>query len=196
MSSVRIVVLASGSGSNLEAVINACEIGRIDAVVVGVVTNHIDAYALVHAENSGIGTEVVEMRSGEERGDYDTRLAGTVAAFEPDWVVLAGWMRILTMNFLGHFTGRVVNLHPALPGELPGTRAIERAWAEALNGERHESGVMVHLVEDERVDDGTVLASRTVPIDTSGTLDVFAGAVHDTEHELLVEALAELCSPD
>jgi len=190
----RLVVLASGSGSNLQAIVDACAAGSIDAEVVGVVSNRIDAYALVRAENAGIDTELVEMLDGEARSDHDTRLAGAVASFEPDWVVLAGWMRLLTMNFLGHFPERVVNLHPALPGDLPGTRAIERAWAQAAAGERASSGVMVHLVPDEGVDDGPVLAVREIPIDTSGTLEQFADTVHATEHALLVETLSTLCS--
>jgi phosphoribosylglycinamide formyltransferase-1 len=105
-------------------------------------------------------------------------------------------MRILTSEFLDRFPGRVVNLHPALPGELPGIRAIERAWEEAVAGVRTESGVMVHLVPDEGVDDGPVLASRVVPVDASGTMEAFSAAVHDTEHQLLVQTLADLCASD
>ncbi len=191
----RIVVLVSGSGSNLQAVIDACRVGTISADVVGVVSNRIDAYGLVRAGGAGVRTELVVKRADEDRRSYDARLAGAVASLEPDWVVLAGWMRLLSMDFLGHFPDRVVNLHPALPGELTGTQAIERAWAESQSGQRAESGVMVHLVPDEGVDDGPVLGSRVVPIDVSGTLDMFATAIHDTEHELLVEVLAELCTP-
>lgn len=190
----RLVVLASGSGSNLQAVLQACSVGIIDARVVGVVSNRIDAYALVRADDAGIDTELVELLADERRSDYDTRLAAVVSSFEPDWVVLAGWMRLLTMNFLAHFSERVVNLHPALPGQLPGTRAIERAWDEARSGHRVSSGVMIHLVPDEGVDDGPVLAVREIPIDTSGTLETFADTVHATEHALLVETLSTLCS--
>lgn len=189
-------MLASGSGSNLQAIIDACAIGRIDGAVVGVVSDRIDAYALVRADDVRIDTELVSALDGEERRDYDTRLAAAVASFEPDWVVLAGWMRLLSTAFLDHFPDRVVNLHPALPGELPGIGSIERAWSEALAGERSHSGVMVHLVPDEGVDDGPVLASRSVPIDVSGTLEAFAASIHDVEHALLVETLAELCAPD
>lgn len=192
--SSRLVVLASGSGSNLQAIVDACSAGTIGAQVVGVVSDRIDAYALVRAENAGIDTELVERLDGEARHDYDTRLAGAVASFGPDWIVLAGWMRLLTMNFLGHFPERVVNLHPALPGHLPGTRAIERAWEEATTGQRASSGVMVHLVPDEGIDDGPVLGAREIPIDTSGTLEEFADTVHATEHALLVETLSTLCS--
>src|SRR6056297_1245955 len=189
----RLVVLASGSGSNLQAVIDACDSGVIGAEVAGVVSDRIDAYALVRADRAGIDTELVQRLDGEPRSDYDRRLAGAVASLKPDWIVLAGWMRILTMNFLDAFPDRVLNLHPALPGQLPGTRAIERAWEQAIAGERASSGVMVHLVPDEGVDDGPVLATREIPIDTSGTLDAFATTVHATEHALLVETLAELC---
>jgi phosphoribosylglycinamide formyltransferase 1 len=192
----RIVVLASGSGSNLQAVIDGCVDDVIAADVVGVVSNHPDAYALTRATDAGIDAKLVARHDEEVRRHYDQRLAGAVAAFEPDWVVLAGWMRILTREFLDRFAGRVINLHPALPGELPGTHAIERAWAEAVAGERTASGVMVHLVPGEGVDDGPVLASQVVPVDASGTLDTFATAVHDTEHRLLVATLAGLCASD
>jgi len=192
----RIVVLVSGSGSNLQAVINGCADGVIEADVVGVVSNRPEAYALIRADDAGIDTQLVARLVDEDRRHYDARLAATVAPFEPDWVVLAGWMRILTSEFLDRFPGRVVNLHPALPGELPGTSAIERAWEQAVAGERTESGVMVHLVPDEGVDDGPVLASRVVPVDASGTLEAFADAVHDTEHQLLVETLSSLCASD
>ncbi len=191
----RLVVLASGSGSNLQAILDACAERRIDAEVAAVVTNNADAYALARADEAGITTELVGRTDGEARSDYDTRLADVVSRFEPHWVVLAGWMRLLTMSFLERFPERVVNLHPALPGELPGVRAIERAWAEAERGERTRSGVMVHLVPDEGVDDGPVLASREIPIDASATLESFAATVHATEHSPLVEVLAELCAP-
>jgi phosphoribosylglycinamide formyltransferase-1 len=190
----RIVVLVSGSGSNLQAVLDACRGGTIAADVVGVVSNKVDAYGLVRAQEAGIDTQHLPKHADEDRNSYDTRLSSAVALLEPDWIVLAGWMRLLTMDFLGHFPGQVVNLHPALPGELAGTDAIERAWNESQAGMRTESGVMVHLVPDQGVDDGPVLASRVVPIDESGTLDTFATAIHDTEHALLVEVLAELCT--
>ena len=98
------------------------------------------------------------------------------------------------MSFLGWFPQRVVNLHPALPGELPGTGAIERAWHEAIAGTRTHTGVMVHLVPDEGVDDGPVLGTATVPIDVEAGFDAFATMVHTTEHRLLVDTLGELCS--
>ena len=187
-----LVVLASGNGSNAKAVIDACSDGRLPARVAAVVSNVADAGALARAAAAGVPAVAVERRSGEARSAYDLRLAAAVGAYEPDWVVLAGWMRILTMDFLGRFPNRVVNLHPALPGELPGTHAIERAWHEASAGTRTHTGVMVHLVPDEGVDVGPVLGVRTLPIDPTETLAELEARVHAVEHELLVATLADL----
>ncbi len=192
MQGSRLVVLASGHGTNLQAIIDACAGGRLAASVVAVVSDHADAFALNRAGVAGIPAVHVGRHPGESRPDYDARLADVVAGFGPDLVVLAGWMRILTMSFLGWFPGRVVNLHPALPGELPGTHAIERAWHEALAGERTVTGVMVHLVPDEGVDDGPVLGSTTVPIRPDDTLDTLTARIHRAEHKLLIDTLADL----
>lgn len=189
----RVVVLASGNGSNLQAVIDACADGRLPAHVVAVVSDQSDAHALVRAGSVGIPAVHVGRHPGEARADYDARLADVVAGFGPDVVVLAGWMRILTMSFLGWFPDRVVNLHPALPGELPGTRAIERAWQESRDAGRTTTGVMVHLVPDEGVDAGPVLGTTTVPIHPDDTFESLAARVHRAEHELLVTTLATLC---
>ena len=190
----RLVVLVSGDGSNLQAIIDACTDEQLPADVVAVVSNRPDVFALQRADAAGVPGVHVGMHPGEERGDYDARLADVVAGFDPDLVVLAGWMRLLTMSFLGWFPGRVLNLHPALPGDLPGTHAIERAWDEAIAGARTRTGVMVHLVPDEGVDDGPVLGTATVDIDTAAGFDTFAALVHATEHRLLVDTLSSLCT--
>jgi phosphoribosylglycinamide formyltransferase-1 len=189
----RLVVLASGSGSNLQALLDASAEGSFPAQVVGVVSDRPAAKALARGTAAGVPAVPLPPDPGEPRPDYDTRLADAVAALDPDLVVLAGWMRILTMGFLGRFPDRVVNLHPALPGELPGTHAIERAWHEALAGERTRTGVMIHLVPDEGVDSGPVLATATVPIQPDDTLESLTIRVHATEHRLLVSTLADLC---
>ena len=190
----RLVVLVSGSGSNLQAIIDACADGKLPADVVAVVSNRSEVFALQRADAAGVPAVHIGVHPGEERSDYDARLADVVAGFDPDLVVLAGWMRLLTMSFLGWFPNRVINLHPALPGDLPGTRAIERAWDEALAGTRTSTGVMIHLVPDEGVDDGPVLGTATVDIDTSSTFEAFAALVHATEHRLLVDTLTTLCT--
>jgi formyltetrahydrofolate-dependent phosphoribosylglycinamide formyltransferase len=193
-SSARLVVLASGNGSNAQAIIDACAAGTLPAEVVAVISDQGDARVLVRADAAGLPAVHIGRRPGEARADYDARLADIVAGFDPHWVVLAGWMRVLTMNFLGWFPGMVVNLHPALPGELPGLHAIERAFEEAGRGERDRTGVMVHLVPDEGVDEGPVLATATVPIMPGDTLDELAARMHATEHLLLVDTLRTLCA--
>lgn len=192
----RLVVLASGNGSNLQAIIDACAAGSIDATVVAVVTNVAGAGCIARAERAGTPVVVLPAAKGEGRRDYDTRLAAAVAPFAPDWVVLAGWMRLLTSAFLDAHPSRVVNLHPALPGDYPGLHAIERAYDDARAGRRTATGVMVHLVPDEGVDDGPVLAAAVVPIHAADTLDTLTERVHRTEHDLLVTTLGRLATGD
>ena len=189
----RLVVLVSGGGSNLQAIIDACADDRLPAEVVAVVSNKADVFALPRADAAGVPAVHVGVHPDEDRGDYDARLADVVAGFDPDLVVLAGWMRILTNDFLGWFPDRVVNLHPARPGELPGTHAIERAWQEVLSGERTSTGVMVHLVPDEGVDDGPVLMTEEVPIHPDDTLETLTARIHAVEHRLLVDTIRTLC---
>lgn len=194
-STSRVVVLASGNGSNLQAILDACAGGSLAGVaeLVAVVSDRPDAYALQRAAAAGVPSVHIGRHDGEARADYDARLADLVAGFDPDLIVLAGWMRILTTSFLGWYPERVVNLHPALPGELPGTHAIERAWQEALAGERDVTGVMVHLVPDEGVDVGPVLASEEVPIHPDDTLESLETRIHTVEHRLLVDTIRQRC---
>jgi phosphoribosylglycinamide formyltransferase 1 len=189
----RLVLLASGNGSNVQAVIDACAQGEIPAQVVAVISDRADALALQRADHSGIPDVHVAKRADETRADYDARLADVVTGFDPDHVVLLGWMRVLTMSFLGWFPGMVINLHPALPGQLAGTDAIQRAFNEYQRGERTATGVMMHLVPDEGVDDGPLLASTSVPIYPDDTLDSLGERMHATEHQLVVTTLARVC---
>ncbi|MEX0848581.1 MAG: phosphoribosylglycinamide formyltransferase [Ilumatobacteraceae bacterium] len=192
-SSPRLVLMASGNGSNAQAVIDACAAGDLPAEVVAVVSDQPSAHVLHRARVAGIEAIVIARMPGEDRRGYDARLADDVGALQPDHVVLLGWMRILTSAFLDRFPGRVINLHPALPGELPGTHAIERAFAEFEADERTHTGVMVHLVPDEGVDDGPVLATTVVPIHADDTVDTFARRMHAAEHLLIITTLAAHC---
>ncbi len=189
----RLVVMVSGSGSNLQAILDACANGSLAAQVVAVVSNNPDALALRRAAKAGVVSVHIGRHEGESRAEYDERLTDIVAGFAPDLVILAGWLLILTTSFLGWFPDRVVNLHPALPGELPGMHAIERAWKEAQAGIRTRTGVMVHLVPDGGVDDGPVLASEEIAIDPDDTLDSLEARIHAVEHRLLVDTIRTLC---
>ena len=188
----RLVVLASGNGTNLQAIINACENTQLDAQVVGVVSDKHEAFALNRAECHNVETAVVNAKPQETRLQYDARVAQIVGAWQPHIIVLAGFMRVLSKSFLSLFPNQVINIHPALPGQLPGTHAIERAFAEFTQGTRRETGVMVHFVPDEGVDNGPVIAQQTVPIHTADTLSILEARVHATEHALVIDALQQL----
>jgi formyltetrahydrofolate-dependent phosphoribosylglycinamide formyltransferase len=199
--SARLVVFASGSGTNLQAVLDGCASGRIKADVVLVVVDRAAAPARRRARSAGVEETYRPIEPFRRlhpndpvaaRRSYDTSLATLVGRFSPDWIVLAGWMRLLTSAFLDEFPGRVVNLHPALPGQFPGAHAIDDAWAAHRSGGLQRTGVMVHVVPDERVDDGPVLASRVVPIEPGQTREALEARIHEVEHELLVTVLSHL----
>jgi formyltetrahydrofolate-dependent phosphoribosylglycinamide formyltransferase len=188
----RLVILVSGNGSNLQAILDACAAGELPAQVAAVVSNKQDAFALERARRVGVPAIYKPKYKEQERSQYDSDLADLVASYQPDWVVLAGWMRVLTMAFLGRFSGRVVNLHPALPGAFPGTHAIERAYHAFQAGQMEHTGVMVHLVPDEGVDAGPVLAQESVAILPGDTLESLEARIHKVEHRLLVSTLRRL----
>ncbi|MCY3849524.1 MAG: phosphoribosylglycinamide formyltransferase [Acidimicrobiaceae bacterium] len=195
----RIAVLASGAGSNLQALLDAVSDGRLDAEIVGVIVNRPDAYALQRARANGIPTAFLDLRPYLDASDepvqarrrYDADLAAIASRRRPDLVVLAGWMHLLTMEFLGCFPGRVMNLHPALPGEFPGAHAIDDAWHAHFSDGLDRTGVMVHLVPDEGVDNGPVLATRVVPIRADDDRESLEARIHAVEHDLLVRTVAE-----
>ena len=188
----RLVVLISGNGSNLQAILDACDSGELNANVVSVISNKADAYGLVRARHAGVEAIYFPKQENESRQEYDTRLASHVSTCLPDYVILAGWMRILSSSFLSSFPNRVINLHPALPGMFPGTHAIERAHDAYQHGEIDRTGVMVHLVPDEGVDNGPVLGLQEIRFLPDEPLERFEARVHDVEHKLLVDTLKNI----
>jgi phosphoribosylglycinamide formyltransferase-1 len=192
----RLVVLISGNGSNLQAIIDAIHSGNLKAEISAVISNKSDAYGLERARKALIPVVALPKMKEQTREEYDAQLAQAVQGYTPDWVILAGWMRILSMHFLSHFSNRVINLHPALPGAFPGTHAIEQAYEAFQCGEIEETGVMVHLVPDEGVDAGPVLAQTPVKILPGDTLEDLETRIHQTEHRLLVETLVQIISKE
>ena len=190
----RLVVLISGNGSNLQAILDACASGELDARVVSVISNKADAYGLTRAKTAGIESVHFQKPSSETRQQYDARLADYVSAKLPDYIILAGWMRLLTTHFLSAFPNRVINLHPALPGMFPGTHSIERAFEAYQRGKIQHTGVMVHLVPDEGVDNGPVLSTEIVPIYKEDTHESLEARIHQTEHRILINTLKTILS--
>jgi len=192
----RLVVLISGNGSNLQAVLDACVSGELRASVVSVISNKSDAHGLTRARNAGVEAIHFPKLENESRNQYDTRLADYLTTKLPDYIILAGWMRLLSSNFLSCFPNRVINLHPALPGIFPGTRAIQRAYDAFQRGEIDHTGVMVHLVPDDGVDNGPVLATEIIPVYKDDTLESLEARVHEVEHKVLVGVLQRLTTEE
>lgn len=186
-----LAVLISGNGSNLQALIDACASGALDARIGLVVSNRKAAFGLARAEAAGVPALYFPLKpyvdDGRGRQAYEHDLAMRIHAARPDLVILAGWMHVLGPDFLSAFPGRVINLHPALPGAFAGTHAIERAFEAFHRGEISASGCMVHHVVPE-VDAGPVIATADVPFRAGEPLDGFAARMHAAEHELIVRA--------
>lgn len=196
----RLAVLISGNGSNLQAIIDAIRQRVLPAEIVVVVSNRKEAYGLQRAAKVGLSTLYHPLKpfraAGKDRADYDAALADLLAPYKPDWIVLAGWMHILSDAFLQRYPYRVINLHPALPGQFPGAQAIQRAYEAFQAGAIKKTGVMVHLVPDEGVDSGPILATRDVLIYRTDALENLEQRVHQTEHQVLIEALLRVIEGD
>lgn len=189
---MRLAVFISGSGTNLQAILDAITAQTLAAEVVVVVSNRKAAYGLVRAEQAGVPTLYAPLKpytdAGKSRADYELEIVEKLRPYAPDLIVLAGWMHVLSPEFLSLFPNGVINLHPALPGAFAGTAAIERTYEAYQRGEVDHGGCMVHYVVPE-VDAGPVIAQRIVPITADDTLETFEANLHAAEHQLLVEAL-------
>lgn len=193
----RLIVFISGSGTNLQAILDAISAGALMAEVVLVISNRKQAYGLVRAAQAEIPTLYAPLKpytdAGISREVYDADLADKISAYQPDLLVLAGWMHIFSPAFLAQFAGRIINLHPALPGMLPGKDVIELAYQLFQAGKITQSGCMVHYVVPA-VDAGPVIAQTVVPFQPDDTLESFATRIHAAEHELIVTAIRQIGS--
>ncbi|KAJ1862385.1 phosphoribosylglycinamide formyltransferase [Coemansia sp. RSA 2703] len=196
--SKKIVVLISGSGTNLQALIDAQQRDSLGGHIALVVSNRTSALGLTRATTAGIPTYTQTLRAfrdqGKTREDYDLELATRVSEYTPDLVVLAGWMHILSPAFIDRFNGRIINLHPALPGELEGAHAIDRAYDEFKRGVRSRTGVMVHYVIPE-VDKGEPIVTQEVPCQEGDSLEDLEARIHAVEHQLLPRAVRLVLEP-
>lgn len=183
MSSFRIVVLASGSGTNLQAILDQLH-GRDGIEVVGVGSDKPAAGALERGRRAGVETGVFPRADYPDRSARDEAMAGWIESRHPDLIVLAGYMQLLSAAFVQRFRNRVVNIHPALLPSFPGLDAIGQALAAGAE----MTGVTVHFV-DEGVDTGPVISQREVPVSPGVAREELEAAVHAVEHELYPEAI-------
>jgi phosphoribosylglycinamide formyltransferase-1 len=186
VSEFRIVVLASGNGTNLQAILDSLH-GREGFAVVGVGSDKRAARALGRAREAGVGTAVFPREEFADRAARDLAMGDWVEGLRPDLVVLAGYMQLLTPGFVGRFRERIVNVHPALLPAFPGLDAI----GQALEAGVEVTGVTVHFV-DEGVDTGPPILRREVPVPASRDRGELESAIHAVEHELYPEAIRTL----
>jgi len=174
-----IVVLISGSGSNLQAILDACSAGFIDGKVTAVVSNKAKAYGLERAKTAGSQAIVLEHKAYADRTAYDQDLIVAIDRHQPDLVVLAGFMRILTPEFVQHYQGRLLNIHPSLLPKYQGLNTHQRA----IDAGDTEHGCSVHFVTAE-LDGGPVILQAKVPIFPGDDADTVAERVHEQEHRI------------
>ena len=179
----RIVVLVSGRGSNLQALIDAKQTGQIQSQIVGVISNKADAAALTRAQNAGIPTQVIPSR-GRDNSIFFSELLQAVMTLSPDWVVLAGFMKILPATFVKALWGKIINIHPSLLPLFPGLNAQE----QALRAGASETGCTVHFV-DEGCDTGPILLQKKIAILPNDTPEILSQRLLPYEHAGLVEAI-------
>ncbi|MFQ3209174.1 MAG: phosphoribosylglycinamide formyltransferase-1 [Colwellia sp.] len=177
--SSKIVVLISGGGTNLQAIIDACSDSNYPAKVVGVVSNKVDAYGLTRAENADIATIALSHKDFDSREDYDQALIKKIDCFNADLIVLAGFMRILTPNFVQHYQGKLLNIHPSLLPKYQGLNTHQRA----IDAGDDVHGVSVHFVTEE-LDGGPVILQAKVPVFEGDNCDDLAARVHEQEHRI------------
>ena len=184
MSQFRIVVLASGSGTNLQAILNQLHGGDEGIDVVGVGSDKPGARALERARQAGVEAAVFPTDEYEDRAARDRVLGDWIEERGVDLVVLAGYMQLLSPEFVGRFRNRVINVHPALLPSFPGIDALQ----QAIDHGSKITGVTVHFV-DEGVDSGPIILQRPVPIPPSRDWDEAEKAIHASEHALLPETI-------
>ncbi len=179
-----IAVLVSGSGSNLQAIIDASERGDIPCRVGIVISNKAGAYGLVRAKKHGIPTEVVDHKGFATREEFDAKLVEVIRKSGADLVCLAGFMRILTPVFVRAFPNRILNIHPALLPSFPGTHGPGQALAYGVRF----SGCTVHFL-DEGVDTGPIIVQAIVPVYDDDTEDTLAARILVQEHQIYPMAI-------
>ncbi|AQY67771.1 MULTISPECIES: phosphoribosylglycinamide formyltransferase [Pseudomonas] len=174
-----VVVLLSGTGSNLQALIDSTRTGDSPARIAAVISNRSDAYGLQRAREAGIATRTLDHKAFEGREAFDSALVELIDAFNPKLVVLAGFMRILSADFVRHYAGRLLNIHPSLLPKYKGMHTHQRA----LDAGDSEHGCSVHFVTEE-LDGGPLVVQAVVPVESDDSAQTLAQRVHTQEHRI------------
>ncbi len=180
----KIAFMVSGNGTNMENLINDCHNGRIMAEASLVICDKPEAGAIKRAKNYGVPVAVVDRKAFAAKQAFEAEIIRKLEERKIDWVVLAGFMRILSSEFVRKYWGRLINIHPSLLPAFPGAHGIR----DAFDAKVKETGVTVHFV-DEGVDSGKIILQKKVPVDSGDTLETLEAKVHAVEYEIYPEAL-------
>jgi len=188
-SPLNLGVLVSGTGTNLQAILDAIGAGALDARVRLVISNRPGAQALERARAAGVPCLTIGHKDFVTREAFDQALVEALRGAEVNWVALAGFMRVLTPQFLGAYPGRIINIHPSLLPAFPGMDAIQQALDYGVK----LTGCTVHFV-DHGVDSGRIIAQRAVPVEVGDDLGSLALRIHEAEHDLFVQVLRDIAA--
>lgn len=185
---MNLVVLISGNGSNLQAIIDACKSGSIPGHIRAVISNKPDVFGLERAQLAHIPTDVIPSKNHPDRADYDQMLMQCIDRYQPDLVILAGFMRILSPGFVQHYAARLLNIHPSLLPKYPGLHTHQ----QALSHGDQEHGATVHFVTEE-LDGGPAIVQGVVPVQPDDDDVSLAKRVHTIEHQIYPLAIRWFC---
>ena len=183
----KIAVCCSGQGTNLQSILNAARRGTLRARVAVVVSDSPSAFALERARRAGVPAVFIDPRRYRSREAFDRALARVVEKFQARWIILAGFMRILSPWLVRRYRGRILNIHPALLPAFPGCHAVR----DALRYGVKVTGVTIHVV-DEKVDHGPILLQGTVPVRAADTEESLSRRIHRLEHRLYPKAIQQV----
>jgi len=189
VSAVRFGVLVSGTGSNLQAILDAIAAGSLAASVSCVISNRPEVKALERARAANVPALTIPHRDFPTREAFDAALVRALEEAGVDWIVLAGFMRVLTPVFLNAFAGRIINIHPALLPAFPGVNAAKQAFDYGVK----ITGCTVHFV-DGGVDTGKIIAQQAVPVEPKDDLAALEARIHRAEHQLFVQVLRDIAA--
>lgn len=184
MAKINIVALISGRGSNLQAIINAIEAGKVDARICCVISNVPSAYGLERAKQHGIPSAVVNNKDFKDKADHEKELLKVIDGHKPDLICLAGYMRIVGADIIRKYKGKILNIHPALLPSFPGLHGQKQALDYGVK----VSGCTVHFV-DEGCDTGPVVLQKTVPVLENDTEETLSARILEEEHKAYPEAI-------
>jgi len=187
----KIIVLISGNGSNLQAIIDACKSGIINGKVVGVISNKANAFGLERAKKDNIPSKVINHNNYNTREDFDKKLVSTIEIFQPDLIVLAGFMRILSPVMTSAFKDKMINIHPSLLPKYPGINTHEQVIAN--NDAEH--GVTIHSVSEE-LDGGPIIAQSKILVHKKQQLDDLIERIHKVEHMIFPKVISMIASDE